>query len=90
MPQGRIFETGVPAATVAALWDVLDDSGAALMEQAGPCYRRDGPDREIVAPFHYFSGNEARLALEVLRFEPAAAPPGTQCGTLAAPISDQH
>lgn len=85
MPDGRFFTAGSPAPTVAALWDADDDRQAALIDMAGPCYRLDGPIRRIVAPFHYFSGNQARLALAVLRLDPKA---GAGCATTAA--SDQH
>lgn len=82
MPQGRVFDARSPAPTVAALWDADEDREAALLGIAGSCYRLDGPVRRIVAPFHYFSGNEARLALAVLRFEPGAG--------CIAPDADQH
>lgn len=81
MPGGRFFDAASPARTVAALWDADEDRQATLTGIAGPCYRLDGPVRRIAAPFHYFSGNEARLALAVLRFDPAAG--------CAAPASDQ-
>lgn len=72
MPAAHIFERGSHPATIAVLWDTSYDRSAALIEQAGSCYRLDGPARQIVEPFHYFSGNEARISLVVLRYDATA------------------
>ena len=79
MPEAELFEPAMLAPVVAALWDGPADEGAALMGVAGPCYRLDGPVRQLAAPFHYFSGNEARLSLAVLRFDPQVAGQGADC-----------
>lgn len=87
LPGARLFDRNVRTEAVIALWESQSESEQKnLIESAGPCYRPSGAAHELAAPYHYFSGRQARLSFVRLQLD--AERPDSECTASVDGASD--